>query len=72
MVLEPPNFSILTPIKLESHTESDLFAGASEGKAQIKRFKLFMFCHSAETEGTSTAGNRAEAPTGLRTLDSCK
>ena len=74
MVLEPPNsqFSILTPIKLEeSHLESDLFAGASEGKTQIKRFKLFMSCHSEETEGTSTADNCAEAPAGLRTLASC-
>ena len=47
MVLKPPNsqFSIATSIKLEeSHSESDLFAGASEGKAQIKRFKLFMSC----------------------------
>ena len=73
MVLEPPNsqFSNLTPIKLQkSHSESDLFAGASEGKAQIKRFKLFMSCHSEETEETSTADNRAEAPAGLRTLAS--
>ena len=75
MVLEPPNsqFSILTPIELEErHSGSDLFADASEGKAKIKRFKLFMSCHSDETEGTSTADNHAEAPAGLRTLASCK
>ena len=58
--------------KKKSLSESDHFAGASEGKAQIKRFKLFTSCHSEETEETSTADNRAEAPAGLRTLASCK